>query len=382
MVFEVKHEDLSELISFYYESKFPLMIYGTFGIGKSQGVESKARGIAEQKQKEFVNWNKVDKEMKIEVISNPKKYFVFLDIRLSEFDTSDIKGLPELQAQEKVHEWLVWRVPFFVKLLENPDTDGIAFFDEMNLAPPLIQSSCYKIIHDRIVNDSKVGNDWMIMGAGNTDEDRAYVYEMAPPLKDRFGEVKLLPPSTESWIKNFAIPKEINPWIIGFLSFKPASLHVVDFNDNQKFTTPRGWERVDALMKKNPEDKKGFKKLSVFAPSAIGEGIASEYISFCKISELINLEEIIKNPQKIKEVDKINVKWFINTALAEQYKEKKIKFEKIIEFSRAMDENSDVEMVAYLWKMCAGLTKTFKKEFTGKLDQDDKLIVKYSKYLG
>jgi hypothetical protein len=380
MVYEIEHEELSELIRCYYNSKLPLMVYGTFGIGKSQSVEEQAKGIAKEKEKEYVNWNKLLLEDKMKVFANPEKYFILLDIRLSEFDASDIKGLPELQAMEKFKEWLVWRVPFFVKLLENQKADGILFFDEITLAPPLIQSSCYKIIHDRIVNDSKVGGDWLIMGAGNTDEDRAYVYDMAPPLRDRFGEVKLRTPSTQKWIDNFAIPKGISPLIIGFLSFKTASLHKVDFNDNQKFTTPRGWERINCLMMNNPIEK-GYKKLDSMAKSAIGEGVAQEFVSFCKISEQIKLPDIIANPKKLKDIKEINVKWFINTALAEQYKDKKVKFEKVIEFSRVMDDIGDVELVAYLWKMCSGLSKSFKKDFVDKLEQDDELITKYSKYL-
>jgi hypothetical protein len=117
------------------------------------------------------------------------------------------------------------------------------------------------------------------------------------------------------------------------------------------------------------------------AKSAIGEGIGQEFVSFCKINEQIKLPEIIANPKKLKDIKEINVKWFINTAVAEQYKDTKVKFEKVIEFSRVMDENGDVELVAYLWKLCSSLNKNFKKDFVNKLKQDDELIVKYSKYL-
>lgn len=381
MVYEIEHPELCDLIECYYNAKLPLMVYGTFGIGKSQSVREKAMELAAAKGKEFINWNLALLEKKMEVAQNAEKYFIFLDIRLSEFDASDIKGLPELQATEKFKEWLVWRVPFFVKLLENQKTDGILFFDEINLAPPLIQSSCYKIIHDRVVNESKVGADWLIMGAGNTDEDRACIYDMAPPLRDRFGEVTLRTPTAQKWIDNYAIPKGLSPMIIGFLSFKTGSLHKVDWNDKQKFTTPRGWERINTLIVNNPIGSKGYRKLETMAKSAIGEGTAQEFVSFCKINEQIKLPEIINNPKKIKDIKEINVKWFINTALAEQYKDTKIKFEKIIEFSRVMDDMGDVELVAYLWKLCSGLSKNFKKDFIGKLKQDDELIVKYSKYL-
>ena len=380
MTLEVKHEELSELIGCYYKTKLPLMVIGTFGIGKSQGVKEKAIELSKEKNKEFINWNETSKDKKLEVYNNAEKYFNFVDIRLSEFDASDIKGLPELQASEKFKEWLIWRVPFFAKLIENPESDGILFFDEINLAPPLIQSSCYKIIHDRIINDGRVGEDWLIMGAGNTDEDRAYTHDLAPPLRDRFGEVKLLIPTTQDWIDKYAIPRGINSMIIGFLSFKTGSLYRVDFDDKQKFTTPRGWERISKLIEKNPTGK-DYNKLSILAKSGIGEGIAQEFVAFCKISEQIKLPEIIANPKRLKEIKEINVKWFINTALAEQYKDKKVKFEKIVDFSRVMDEIGDVELVAYLWKLCSGMSKNFKKDFIDKIDEKDELITKYAKYI-
>ena len=115
------------------------------------------------------------------------------------------------------------------------------------------------------------------------------------PLKDRGGEVELSVPSVEDWTKDFAIPNKIDGRIIGYLNFKPSSLRKVDFEDNQKFVTPRGWERVNQLIK----DVKGYSNLNLICKSAIGEGIAHEFISFCKIQEKMKLEEVIKNPKKI-----------------------------------------------------------------------------------
>lgn len=381
MVLEVNHKELTELIDCYYNAKIPLDITGTFGIGKSQSVREKAMQIAKDKKKEFINWNEIGLENKKAIIKNPREYFVFLDIRLSEFDISDIKGLPELTANEKFNDWLNWRIPLFAKLLGTPDSDGILFFDERNLAPPLIQSACYKIIHDRIINDNKIADNWQIISAGNTEEDKAYTYETASPLRDRCGEVYLKVPETSEWINNYAIPRNIKPFIIGFLSFKPSNLYKVDFNDKQKYTTPRGYERISVLIDKNKVDKKDFNKISLIAKSAIGEGIAQELVSFYKLSEQIDMQSIIEDPNKIKEIKEVSVKWFINTALAEQYKDKKIKFEKIIALSRALDSQGDVEFVAYLWRLCDALSKTFKKDFVEKLDKKDQLITKYATYL-
>lgn len=375
---QVTHKELKELVRQYYNKKISLFIMGRFGIGKSESIASVANNIAIEKHRKFVNWNKLTEEEKHEVFNNPKDYFVLIDIRLSEYDSSDIKGLPIFKesngCQNKAIEF---KIPFWALLTTKPDSDGIVFFDEINLAPPLVMSSCYKIIYDRIINDMPISKNWGIFGAGNLDEDRAYTNSIAPPLKDRAGEVELLGATPDSWME-WALEHNINPKIIGYINFKNGALYKVDFNDKQKFTTYRGWgERVSRLLEGINE--KDFGTIKLLCSSAIGEGVAQEFVAWLKISQEIDLPSIIAQPNKIKAINDISIKWFINTAIAEQYGNNKIKFEKLMEVSKALDEIDNVELVAYLWKMCAGLNKNFKKEFLRGVD--DNLVKKYSKYL-
>ena len=369
---QVNHDELRKLISSYYDKKIALFIYGRFGIGKSDTLDQAGQDLAKQKGRTFVNWAKTSEEEKASIMKDPSKHFVFIDIRLSEYDSSDIKGLPVFQDDKKSIEF---KVPTWALLMENPSSDGILFFDEINLAPPLVMSSCYKIIYDRVINNSKINATWGIFGAGNLDEDRAYTNHIAPPLKDRGGEVELTGASIDGWTK-WAIAHAVNPQIIGFLNFKNGALYKVDFEDKQKYTTYRGWARLSNLIGKEPTND--WKTLSLLGQSAIGEGIASEFVAFCKISEQIDLPAILADPNKLKAIKEISVLWFIDTAVAEQYQSKKVTFNKLIEVSEVLDKMDQVELVAYLWKMCMGMNKNFNKEFITKVD--DKIVQKYSKY--
>ena len=369
---QVTHEELKANLLHHYNRKIALFVYGRFGIGKSEVVQCVSNEAAQQKNRKYVNWNKLSEEDKKLVFGNPKDYFVLIDIRLSEYDSSDIKGLPMFQSGNKAIEF---KVPSWALFTTLPDSDGILFFDEINLAPPLVMSSCYKIIYDRVINDMPINSSWGVFGAGNVDEDRAYTNSMAPPLKDRASEVELVGASSDKWT-SWAMEHGVEARIIGFINFKNQALYKVDFNDKQKFTTYRGWERVSKLIS-GVED---FAKMELYSSSAIGEGIAKEFVAFCKISQQIDLPGIIANPQKIKTIEELSVKWFINTAIAEQYANSKIKFEKVMDVSKALDEIDNVELVAYLWKMCNGLKPgTFKKEFLKSVDDD--LVKKYQKYL-
>ena len=248
------------------------------------------------------------------------------------------------------------------------------FFDEINLATPLVISSVYKIIYDRIVSDSPINENWGIVGAGNRAEDRAFTHTLPAPVRDRGGEVELITPSIDDWTI-WATQNNIDSRIIAFLNFKSGSMNHVNFEDGQKFTTTRGWERLSCLIK----DEKFGSRLTLVCCSAIGEGIAKEFIAFCKVQEKLKLEEIIKNPDKIKEVKDISTKYFLVSAFAEKYKDKKIKFDVVMKASKVFDEVDNAEFVALLWRLSSSYTENFKKDF---LDcTDDKFIEKYGKYL-
>ena len=240
---------------------------------------------------------------------------------------------------------------------------------------PLILSSFYKVLYDRIVNDEKMSKNWLVVGAGNRDDDRGFTHTLPEPLRDRGGEIELVNPNAEDWTE-WAIKNNIDSRIIGFINFKPSSLHKVDFSDNQKNTTERGFERLSCLV----SEVKDWKEFELLCCSAIGEGIAREFIAFCKIQEKLKLEEIIKNPSRIEKIEDISVKFFLVSAVAEKYKDKKVDFEKVMEISVVLDKIQNAEFVALLWRLSSNYTEQFKKDFL-KSKKYDKFVDKYGKFL-
>ena len=214
------------------------------------------------------------------------------------------------------------------------------------------------------------------MGAGNNADDRAHTHEVAPPLRDRAGEVELNMPSIEIWTE-WASKQGIESRIIGYLNFKSSSLHKVDFEDNQKFTTGRGWERVSTLI----QGIDNLNQLDLYTSSAIGEGVAKEFVAFCKIKNTIDMEKLFKNPEEIRNIgDDIGIKFFVATAVADRYKDKKIDFAKLQDMSREFDKLvGGPEIVAYMWKLSSGMSKRFKKDFIAGVDED--LEQKYAKWI-
>lgn len=375
MVLKINHENMKEVVKGYYESKISLLVYGAFGIGKSFLVRDIAREIAKEKGKEFIEWNRIKHEQKDDVFKYPERYFVLMDIRLSEYDSSDIKGLPNFKEGSK--DTIEWRIPVWAKFMTLKNSDGICFFDEINLAPPIVLASCYKIIYDRIIDEDVISPDWLMIGAGNRESDNAFIHSIPSPLKDRCGEMELVNSDVEGWT-DWATKNDIDSRIIGFVNFKPSNLYKVDYSDGQKHTTTRGWERVSRLIK----DKKVIPVFENLVCSAIGEGIGREFIAFCKLQEKFNLEELIKNPKKLKDVEDISIKYLLVSSVAERYKNKKLDFNKVMEISKALDDLKSPEFVALFWRLCSSYTKEtglFKEDF--KKSKEDTLINKYAKYI-
>ena len=247
----------------------------------------------------------------------------------------------------------------------------------------IVVHNCYQILYDRVVNDDKMSNNWFVVGATNLNSDRAYTHEIAPPLKDRCGEVELKIPNVEDWTINFAIPNKVDSRIIGYVNFKKSALHnKVDWTDNQKFVTPRSWKRMSDLI----SGVKDYNIMRLLGKSAIGEGTASEFVAFCEIQEKFKLEDLIKNPHKIEKIEKIDVKYFLVSAVAEQYSDKNnklVNFDKVMEISSVLDKMNDVPFVALLWRLSSTYTKKsdqFRNDFD-KSKKYDKFIIKYGKYI-
>lgn len=384
---QVNHEQLKQLINVYYEKKLALLVYGTFGIGKSYSIREQSEQIAKDKKRKFVEWNRLTYEEKENVYTNVKQYFVLIDIRLSEYDSTDTKGLPNFKSDKESVEW---KLPFWAKVLEKEESDGILFFDEINLAPQLVISSVYKIIYDRIIGESKIADEWSIIGAGNLDTDRAYTQELAPPVRDRGGEVELIGAEAKDWCTKWATKNGIDKRVIGYLLWRKSNIHVVNFEDNQKYTTYRGWERVSKLIKSSEsqdvkqtkeEKSKMYTTMELVCSSAIGEGIAREFVAFCKIKDSVNLDAIIKDPTQLKTIDKIDVRYFILVSFAEKFKENKdVNFNKIIKVTKVLDDLGQGEFIGMLWKLCTNYNK---KAFeTGILSKSkDTLIDKYMEFI-
>jgi hypothetical protein len=378
MVYKITHEELSILVKELHKKQTSLMCYGTFGIGKSFVVRDSAIELAKKHNKTFIEWAKITKEEKMEVFKNPSSYFVLVDVRLSEYGSEDLKGIPKLDS----NDFLDWKISLWELLIQKKDSMGILFLDEFNLASPMVLSASYKILNDRTIGEGKICDDWAIIGAGNLASDRAFTFDLPLPLRDRCCECELQNSDIENFTE-YMVKKGFMKEIIAFINAHSSVMRNVAQGDSKvKNTTTRGWERLNNLIKDKINIDKEFE---ILCSTAIGEGIASDFIAYCKIQKKLNIEDFIKNPQKILEIkgnEALSLKYFLITCVADQYKDNKLNFKKVIEICKVFDKEDKPEYVTLLWSLCISYAKEkFRKEVTFSEGEEEELIAKYSKYL-
>lgn len=368
-MYAVNTVELEELIGDTYATKTPLMIYGGPGIGKSAITMQLAEKIAEKENKKFVEWTKATKAEKVLMIEDPDPYFVFADQRVAQMDPTDLRGIPNMQSGTDFLEvmpmsWIV----YFTQLKAH----GIIFFDEINLAAPMVAAQAYQIINERAVADRALSEHVYIVAAGNRLSDQAYVCDMPLPLRDRFAEVEIYH-DVPSWT-NWAIGK-VNPHLIAFVQWKESYLYKIQKKSSDKSSTPRGITRASTLISdRDVTHNKVHQLISI----SCGEAFATEFQAYVKHFAQLNWKTIYENPKIVKdfEVDKL---FAVLGGLSENYNKQKDQkqFDKTI----AVILNMKADFAISTLRMVKDTDiKTF-KTLIKKCPNSQKLADDYGKYV-
>lgn len=350
---EVDHEELKKLIKTAYKNKKPLNVVGHIGIGKSETVKYVAKELANDLGIPFAEG------------SNPDS-FGFVDIRLSQMDPSDIRGLPMYNNETKTTEWYP---PEWLPTAGS----GILFFDEINLAPQIIQGSAYQLILDRKLGKYTMPDGWIVVAAGNLVDDRTSIYEMSAPLANRFVHATLTPPSKDKWI-DWAMDNDTDSDIMAYISYKPTELYKFDSEKAElAFATPRTWKYASDLIK----DKKiNDRETLILVSSAVGDGVGREFMAFRKLKEDLDIDKILDDAGQFVNPTRVDIKYSLTSALAAQYKNNRKLLPNILKIWNKMDP----EFVVLSVRLCQAAHKTSFIADVGKISEAQEFISKYTKY--
>ena len=300
------------------KKKRPIFLWGPPGIGKSEVVEQ---------------------------ITSDMTNAHLIDIRLSLWEPTDIKGIPYFDSNSGT---MVWGAPSelpseeFAKQYDNI----VLFLDEMNSAAPSVQAAAYQLILNRRVGQYKLPDNVMIIAAGNRDADKGVTYRMPAPLANRFVHLELAV-SFPDWFE-WAVNNNIHKDVVGYLQFSKKDLYDFDpKSPSRSFATPRTWTFVSELL----EDELDTETTTDLVSGSVGEGLAIKFMAHRKVAaSMPNPSDILSGKVKELKQTEISAMYSLTVSLCYELKEASDandkKFDdKVNNFLRFAMDNFETELV-------------------------------------
>ena len=335
-----------------FKTKRPLFLWGPPGIGKSDIV------------------HQIGAELGAHVI----------DIRLSLWEPTDIKGIPYFDS---VQGKMVWGSPS-----ELPDEEFasqypyvILFLDEMNSAAPSVQAAAYQLILNRRVGTYRLPDNVFIVAAGNREADKGVTYRMPAPLANRFVHLELRV-DFDDW-SHWATDNRIHKDVVGFVTFSKKDLYDFDPKSSSRaFATPRSWCFVSELLLDEDTDDA---TLTDLVAGAVGEGLAVKFMAHRKVSsKLPKPEDILEGKVKKMDTKEISAMYSLTVSLCYELKDASDKNDKkfdnkVNNFFRFMMDNFETELVVMGTKLA--LTQYQLPLDPDEIDCFDEFHERFGKYI-
>lgn len=236
----VTSKQLKTALRYLIKTKHPAFVWGQYGIGKSDII------------------NDLCKEMGGKVF----------DIRLSQCEQTDLRGMPYFDHDSKT---MKWAPPIDLPSKEEAAQYPVVFLflDELNSASPSIQAAAYQLLLDRKVGTYTLPDNCFVVAAGNREGDRGVTYRMPKPLSNRLVHFELRV-DFACW-HEWAIENNVHPDVVGFLNFSKVSLNDYDpKSPHHAFATPRTWVYVSDIIRDSIDSETAMNIIC----GTIGEGLA------------------------------------------------------------------------------------------------------------
>ena len=162
----------------------------------------------------------------------------FHDVRLSQCEVGDIKGLPFLDQKNSLTTFLK---PYWWP--RDPNSKGILFFDELNRASKDVLQAVFEICLDRRLDGEKLPDGWRVVSAINADDDYDVV-ELDPALLDRWFVIDF-DPTPKEWI-SWARASKVHPAVVEFVDRNHNLLDppVGNMESGRTYPSRRSWVQL------------------------------------------------------------------------------------------------------------------------------------------
>lgn len=258
-----------QLLEVFLTLRRPVFVHGPVGVGKSDLIKQ----IAQEQNRNVI------------------------DIRMSQMDLTDLRGIPFYNPDEKQMEWAPPSM-----LPKDANDTSIIFLDELNCASPSLQATAYQLILDRRIGEYILPKGVDVIAAGNRDSDKGATFRIAAPLLNRFVHIEVKY-DTDTWLK-WAEANKVNINVIEYIKSFPDDLTTHDNSLNSKaFATPRTWKFVSDILENTNIAPSMHKDL---ISACVGYDIAVKALKWMESNCKYNVDSILAGKsKKLKDEDEI-----------------------------------------------------------------------------
>jgi MoxR-like ATPase len=227
------------------------------------------------------------------------------DIRLSQFDPVDFRGIPYKDDNHRT----VWAVP---ALWPTAGTSGLIFLDEITSALPALQAVAYQLCNERRIGDYQLPDGWMIVAAGNRQSDRGVTYNIAAPLLNRMTVIDV-DTVFDDW-QEFAAVRGKRPEVIAAVKSRVDLLHKFEGKGViEQFPSPRGWFAVSDILDADYE----IRVRAELIKGAVGSEAGLFFESYLRIYERIpDLDKIEATPDDVPVPEDLDIRYCLSMGIS------------------------------------------------------------------
>jgi len=287
------------------DAKRSTLLLGPPGIGKSILVREVAEETARAAGLTFLEYRRqnlrtADLE---EIFAHPDRYFVFVDLRLTETEPVDLLGRPATISIRERRQ-LVYHPPQWAVLLA--EVPGILFLDELtNVQRPDVLAAAYKLIQDRAAGFVGFGPGVHVIAAGNRPEDSVLANPLPAPLLNRVYQITVEPPRIEQWMRwmNTNHPGGHNH-VFAYLQRFPQDFCRVPAEGEtlESYPTPRSYTSLARDLPAAIEAGLDRPALRALCIAALGREVGQKFFTFLEYN-VPAYETFIKNPAVFAALD-------------------------------------------------------------------------------
>jgi len=404
-------------ISILDDSFQSLMFFGPPGVGKSalQWLAAKdiAEHLSEERKTEIVAKKismRISNESAVEIARQvvEGKVIPYVHLYLPQTKIWHLEGTPSpmdnyVEVMGVKVPVNLWRLDaYLIPLLDYTDkikdvnrvVPAVFVLDEFNMARKDVLNALFQLARSAELGRAKLSPFTVITLLGNTPETNINAArQLAAPLVDRAQNYIVSKPDVAGWI---AYMREVYgskyaQEIEGYLLLNKDEIYVQDPSDPTIIQTPRGWTQVAVrmyvlkkMLAEHPElfgtdkrsaRKKYFKHLERLFYSTLIESTAQKLFAFVHSLYYVKIDDIIKNPEKLTELDKPVCAYVLSKAtsvLVEKYRKGKGKqkdwvLAKLAELAKYGAKVVGLEAVSII---VAGLPIHIKLALTPHIDQE------------